>query len=50
MRFSEVMNTYMALLEFSQKELAEQSGISRASISRYCSGIRTPANDSVQIR
>ena len=50
MRFSEVMNTYMALLNFSQKELAEQSGISRASISRYCSGIRTPVKDSVQIR
>ena len=50
MRFSEVMNIYMAQLGCTQKELAEQTGFSRASISRYCSGLRTPANDSVQIR
>ena len=50
MRFSEVMNIYMAQLGCTQKELAEQTGFSRASISRYCSGLRTPANDSVQIK
>ncbi|MBQ3273656.1 MAG: helix-turn-helix transcriptional regulator [Solobacterium sp.] len=44
------MNKYMVQLGCTQKVLAEQTGFSRASISRYCSGIRTPASDSVQIR
>ena len=48
MRFSERLNGYMEELGVNGKELSEASGLSAATISRYCSGTREPAADSAQ--
>lgn len=50
MTFQEQINAYMEKAGISQKELANASGLSNPTISRYCSGARTPASDSAQIQ
>jgi Predicted transcriptional regulator len=42
MTFYDILNEYMELLQCSAKELAEVSGLSQATISRYRSGERVP--------
>lgn len=49
MTFSEQLNNYIHELGVTRKDLAEASGLSPASISRYCSGQREPAYDSSQL-
>lgn len=48
MRFSERLTGYMEELGVNGKKLSEASGLSAATISRYCSGTREPAADSAQ--
>jgi len=48
MRFSERLTGYMEELGVNGRELSEASGLSAATISRYCSGAREPAADSAQ--
>lgn len=49
MTFSEQLNQYLRELDASRKDLANASDLSPATISRYCSGQREPAYDSIQI-
>ena len=44
MTFKKLLDNYMELLDCSAKDLAENSGLSAATISRYRSGERTPEN------
>ena len=48
MRFSERLNGYIKELGITGKELSAASGLSAATISRYCSGTREPSADSAQ--
>ena len=50
MTFQEQLNSYIEQIGISQKELADESGLSNPTISRYCSGGRVPACNSPQIR
>ena len=45
MSFVSTLNEYCVLLDCSSKDLAERSGISPSTLSRYRSGRRTPAYD-----
>ena len=49
MDFKDLLNQYIAALHCNAKELADASGLSTAVVSRYRSGHRTPAPDSVQL-
>ena len=49
MKFYEQLNAYLQLAGVSQKELAKSSGLSEATISRFCSGKREPAYNSEEI-
>lgn len=49
MNFSEQLNSYIDKLGATHKELAEASGLSAATISRYCSGEREPGAGSRQL-
>lgn len=46
MSFSENLNLYISKLKCSARELADSSGLSEATISRYRSGVRIPERDS----
>ena len=50
MKFSELLSQYLDQFSVSQKELANRSGLSPATISRYLSGERKPAYGSIQVR
>lgn len=45
MSFVSTLNEYCTLLDCSSKELAERSGVSPSTLSRYRSGRRTPSYD-----
>lgn len=49
MTFSQQLNDFISLLNCTAKELAEQSEINPATLSRYCSGKRVPSVDSFEI-
>jgi len=49
MRFCEQLNIYIDSLGVTHKELAKASGLSAATISRYCSGEREPGAGSRQL-
>lgn len=49
MNFSDRLNNYISELNCSSSELSNASGLSKATISRYCSGSRTPINPSEQL-
>ena len=49
MTFQEQLNVYLSDLSATHKELAEASGLSEATISRYCSGERVPSFQSAAI-
>ena len=42
MNFSELLNYYLKELDCNQSDLAQKSGLSGATVNRYCSGVRTP--------
>lgn len=46
MEFSDILNQYLENMDISSKELAETSGLSGSTISRFRSGERTPIPDS----
>ncbi len=46
MSFSDALNEYLEMMHISSKELAEVSGVSPSTISRFRNGVRTPAADS----
>ena len=48
--FMSTLNEYCVLLDCSSKDLAERSGISPSTLSRYRSGRRTPAYEGVSVR
>ena len=48
--FVSTLNEYCTLLDCSSKDLAERSGISPSTLSRYRSGRRTPAYDGKSVR
>lgn len=50
MSFVSTLNEYCNLLDCSSKDLAERSGISPSTLSRYRSGRRTPANEGESVR
>ena len=50
MEFNEKLNEYIAMLGVTRKELSKASGLSAATISRYCSGEREPGAGSDQMR
>ena len=50
MSFMSTLNEYCVLLDCSSKDLAERSGISPSTLSRYRSGRRTPAYDGASVR
>ena len=50
MSFVSTLNEYCNLLECSSKDLAERSGISPSTLSRYRSGRRTPAYEGESVR
>lgn len=50
MSFVSTLNEYCTLLECSSKDLAERSGISPSTLSRYRSGRRTPSCDGESVR
>ena len=50
MSFVSTLNEYCLLLDCSSKDLAERSGISPSTLSRYRSGRRTPAYDGQSVR
>ena len=50
MEFKELLNYYLEQLSASQRELASCSGLSAATISRYCSGEREPESGSAQVQ
>lgn len=50
MLFVSTLNEYCNLLDCSSKDLAERSGISPSTLSRYRSGRRTPAYDGENVR
>ena len=49
MEFKDVLNRYMERTGCSARDLAERSGLSTATISRYRSGDRVPEADSRQL-
>ena len=49
MKFHELLSTYLHSVSATQKELAESSGLSTATISRFCSGKREPAYNSREL-
>ena len=49
MDFVQVLNDYINTLDITAKELAESSGLTPSVISRYRTGERQPALDSVQL-
>ena len=49
MKFNEQLNAYLHSVSATQKELAERSGLSEATISRFCSGKREPAYNGREI-
>ena len=49
MEFNEKLNEYIAMLGVTRKELSKASGLSAATISRYCSGEREPGAGSDQM-
>lgn len=49
MRFSERLNEYMEALGVSGKDLSIATGLSAATVSRYCNGTREPSADSAQL-
>lgn len=50
MSFVSTLNEYCTLLDCSSKDLAERSGISPSTLSRYRSGRRTPSYDGESVR
>ena len=50
MEFKDVLNRYMERTGCSARDLAERSGLSTATISRYRSGDRVPEADSRGLR
>lgn len=50
MSFVSTLNEYCNLLDCSSKDLAERSGVSPSTLSRYRSGRRTPAYDGESVR
>lgn len=50
MSFVSTLNEYCLLLDCSSKDLAERSGISPSTLSRYRSGRRTPSYDGDSVR
>ncbi len=50
MSFVSTLNEYCVLLDCSSKDLAERSGISPSTLSRYRSGRRTPSYDGESVR
>ena len=49
MKFNEQLSTYLHSVSATQKELAEYSGLSTATISRFRSGKREPAYNSKEL-
>ena len=49
MKFNEQLSTYLYSVSATQKELAEYSGLSTATISRFRSGKREPAYNSKEL-
>lgn len=49
MNFADKLKTYINEINCSFAELSKASGLSNATISRYCSGTRSPSNPSVQL-
>ncbi len=49
MRFSERLNEYVEALGITGKDLSNASGLSTATVSRYCNGTREPSADSAQL-
>ena len=49
MKFNEQLNAYLKLSNMNQKELARSSGLSEATISRFCLGSREPSYNSKEI-
>ena len=45
MKFSDLLNQYMEQIGCTAKELSEASGLSAATLSRYCGGKRIPDNE-----
>jgi len=50
MEFKDILNEYIQMVDCSAKELAEQSGLSAATISRFRSGGRKPDGDGEQLK
>jgi len=50
MEFKDILNEYIQMVDCSAKELAEQSGLSAATISRFRSGERKPDGDGEQLK
>ena len=50
MSFVSTLNEYCTLLDCSSKDLAEHSGVSPSTLSRYRSGRRTPSYDGESVR
>ena len=50
MRFNEKLNEYIDVLGVTRKDLAKASGLSAATVTRYCSGEREPHAGSERVR
>lgn len=50
MEFKELLNNYLEQVSASQRDLASCSGLSTATVSRYCSGEREPESGSAQVQ
>ena len=48
MTFPEIINTYLDILDCTASELAKESGITSASLSRYRNGQRVPEMDTLK--
>ena len=48
MTFPEIINTYLDILDCTASELAKESGITSASLSRYRNGQRVPETDTLK--
>ena len=50
MEFKDILNEYIKMVGWSAKDLADQSGLSAATISRFRSGERKPDGDGEQLK
>ena len=48
MKFNELLNKYMELINCNSKTLAKESSLSETAISRYKKGLRTPNEESIK--